>query len=68
MWLTVVSVPVLLSIAVCQFYLFVTFKGANGGKGHLWLSISTALLACIIGFLVFMVFIRYVRKRELHIT
>ena len=74
MWLTVGAIPALLSIAVWQFYLFVTFKSTNGildlqgGRGHLWVSISTGLLACIAGFLIFLVFLRYDRERELHIT
>ena len=74
MWLTVAAVPALLSIAVWQFYLFATFKGTSGildlqgGRGHLWVAISSALLASIAGFLVFLVFLRYDRKRELHIT
>jgi membrane associated rhomboid family serine protease len=74
MWMTLVAVPALLSIAVWQFYLFVTFKSTTGildlqgGRGHLWVSISAGLLACIAGFLIFLVFMRYDRERELHIT
>jgi predicted exporter len=74
MWLTVSAVPVLLSVAVWQFYLFVTFKTSGGvldlqgGRGHLWVAISLALLASIVGFLICLVFIRYDRERELHIT
>ena len=68
------SIPVLLSIAVWQFYLFVTFKtptgvlDLQGGRGHLWVAISLTLLAGIVGFLICLVFIRYDREKELHIT
>ena len=68
------AVPVLLSVAVWQFYLFVTFKSSGGvldlygGKGHLWVSISLTVLASFVGFLICLVFIRYDRERELHIT
>ena len=74
MWMTLGAVPALLSIAIWQFYLFVTFKSTSGildlqgGRGHLWVSLSTGLLACIAGFLIFLVFMRHDRERELHIT
>jgi hypothetical protein len=63
-WSSVMAVPVLVSMAVWQFYLFATFKSPagildlQGGKGHLWVSILVALLACILGFLVLLAFIR----------
>jgi hypothetical protein len=61
-------------VAIWQFYLFVTFRTTHGvlymqgGKVHLLLGIGAALLACLAGFLVFSVFLRYDKKNELHIT
>ncbi|HEX8175909.1 MAG TPA: hypothetical protein VF543_12395 [Pyrinomonadaceae bacterium] len=39
----------------------------QGGAMHLWLAIGAALMACLAGFLVFSVFLRYDKTRELHI-
>jgi hypothetical protein len=61
-------------IAIWQFSLFVTFtnaqglRDAQGGTIHLWGAIGAALIACIIGFLVFSVFVRYDKANEMHIT
>jgi hypothetical protein len=68
------GVMLIAAIAIWQFYLFVTFKDAQGimdvqgGIYHLWWAISAALVACLSGFLVFSVFLRYDRDNELHIT
>jgi hypothetical protein len=62
------------AIAIWQFYLFVTFKNSQGlvdvqgGTHHLWWAIGAALVACIAGFLVFSVFVRYDKANEMHIT
>ena len=70
----VVGVIAIAAVAVWQFYIFVTFKtsqgvmDAQGGTIHLWLAIGAAMLACLAGFLVFSVFLRYDKDDELHIT
>jgi hypothetical protein len=70
----IAALPLFLALAVWQFYLFVTFKGANGtleshgGYIHLVIAMFVALLACITGFLVLFVFLRRDREDELHIT
>lgn len=69
----VCGVIVIAAVAVWQFYLFVSFRGSHGqmdlqgGAMHLWLAIGAALMACLAGFLVFSVFLRYDKTRELHI-
>jgi hypothetical protein len=71
---TMIGVAALLAIAMWQFYLFVTFKNASGildmqgGRGHLWAAVIAAVLACVAGFVVFSVFLRYDRDDEMHIT
>lgn len=70
----VVGVMLIAAIAVWQFYQFVTFKNSHGlvdvqgGTIHLWLAIGAALIACLAGFLVFSVFLRYDKADEMHIT
>lgn len=70
----VIGVTSIAAIAIWQFYLFVTFKNAQGlvdvqgGTQHLWWAISAALMACLAGFLVFSVFVRYDKDNEIHIT
>jgi hypothetical protein len=62
------------AIGVWQFYRFVTFTNEQGvldlqgGRGHLWLAIAMAVLACIASFFVFSVFMRHDTDDELHIT
>jgi uncharacterized membrane protein len=70
-----VAVIGLMSIAaIWQFYLFVTIKDAQGlvdaqgGTHHLWWAIGAALIACLAGFLVFSVSLRYDKANEIHIT
>lgn len=62
------------AMAIWQFYRFATFKDSEGvvdlqgGGYHFWLGLGAALLACVIGFLVFSVLLRYDKDSELHIT
>jgi hypothetical protein len=71
---SVSGVMLIAAIAIWQFYSFVTFKDAQGivdvqgGTYHLWLAIGAALIACVSGFLVFSVFLRYDKDDEMHIT
>jgi Zn-dependent protease with chaperone function len=73
-WVTSISIGLLVAFAVWQFYLFASFKGtngvldANGGGGHFWVAIVSSILASIAGFFVFSVFVRYDRDDEMHIT
>lgn len=70
----VIAVMALAAIALWQFYLFVSFnisKGLvdlHGGTHHLWWAISAALIACIAGFFVFSVFLRYDKDHEIQIN
>jgi hypothetical protein len=64
----IATVIVVAAIAIWQFYLFVTFEGADGGSAHLWWAIAMALLACGAAFLVFSVFVRHDTDDDLHIT
>lgn len=72
--LAVIGVIAIAAVAVWQFYLFVTFKTSHGvldvqgGATHLWLALGAAFLACLAGFLVFSVFLRYDKDNEMHIT
>ena len=69
-----VGVIALVAMAIWQFYRFATFKDSEGvvdlqgGGHHFWWGLAAALLACVIGFLVFSVFLRYDKDKELHIT
>ena len=65
---SIIGVTVVASIAIWQFYLFVTFKSPQGGSSHLWWAIAMALFACIASFFVFSVFLRHDRDDELHIS
>jgi UDP-N-acetylmuramyl pentapeptide phosphotransferase/UDP-N-acetylglucosamine-1-phosphate transferase len=70
----VVGVIALAAMAIWQFYSFATFKDSQGigdpqgGAHHFWWGLGAALVACIIGFFLFSVFLRYDRDNELHIT
>ena len=70
----VVAVLALAAMAIWQFYSFATFKSlqgfgdAQGGAHHFWWGLGAALFACVIGFFVFSVFLRYDKNNELHIT
>ena len=69
-----IGVAALAAMAVWQFYLFATFKDTQGvvdvqgGTHHFWWGLGASLLACVVGFFVFSVFLRYDKKNELHIT
>lgn len=70
----VIAVTSVVAVAVWQFYLFVTFRNetgvvdVQGGTFHLWLAIGLGLIACIVAFLFFSVFLRYDSSDEMHIT
>ena len=70
----VLGVLMIVAVAIWQFYLFATFKDAQGivdvqgGTHHLWWAIGAALMACLAGIFVFSVFLRYDSDEELHIT
>jgi hypothetical protein len=72
--LAVTGVTALAAVAVWQFYLFVNFRTSQGvldvqgGSVHLWLAIGAVFAACLAGFLVFSVFLRYDKDNEMHIT
>jgi CDP-diglyceride synthetase len=61
-------------IGIWQFYAYVIFKDANGlanpdgGGMHLLLAIVMAVFACVIGFLVFSIFLSHDSDDDLHIT
>ena len=70
----IIAVMTFITLAIWQFYMFITFRSPEGtisiqgGTQHLWLAIGAALIACLAGFFVFSVFLRYDRDEELHIT
>lgn len=72
--LGVTALVLLIGIAIWQFVLFARFKNAeglievDGGGHHFWWGLSAALMACVVGFFVFSVFLRYDKNDELHIT
>jgi hypothetical protein len=65
---SIVAVVVVAALAIWQFYLFVTFQSAQGGKSHLWWAIGMTVLACVAGFMVFSAFLRHDADDDLHIT
>jgi apolipoprotein N-acyltransferase len=62
------GVVALAALAVWQFYSFASFNGAQGGTAHLWWAIAIALLACVLAFVVFLVFVHHDTDDDLHIT
>lgn len=73
-FLAVVGVAALAALSAWQFYLFVSFKNAQGvhdlqgGTMHLWLAIGTALMVCVAAFFLFSKSLRYDTRNEIHIT
>ena len=73
-FLTIIGLTGLAAIAAWNFYLFATFKDANGvvdvqgGTLHLWLAIGITVLVCSAGFFFFSAVLRYDRRNEMHIT
>lgn len=71
---TMLGVMLIVAIAIWQFYLFATFKDAQGivdaqgGTSHLWWAIIAASIACVAGFFMFSRFLRYDKANEMHIT
>jgi hypothetical protein len=71
---SIAGIMAVTAVAVWQFYRFVTFTNEQGvvdlqgGRGHLWLAIVMAVVACVASFLVFSVFMRHDTDDELHIT
>ena len=69
-----IGVAALAAFGAWQFYLFVSFKDAQGavdlqgGTMHLWLAIGIALIVCIATFFLFSKFLRYDTRNEIHIT
>ena len=72
--LSIVGLMALAAISAWQFYLFASFKDAQGaadlqgGTIHLWLAIGIAVLVCVGGFFLFSKLLRYDRRNEMHIT
>lgn len=65
----IAAVVVLAAIAVWQFYLFVTFTGAeSGGTSHLWWAVAMTVFACAAAFLVLSIFVRHDTEDDLHVT
>jgi len=70
----VIALITLIALAIWQFVLFARFKNSqgllevDGGGHHFWWGLSAALIACVVGFFVFSVFLRYDKSDELHIT
>jgi hypothetical protein len=62
------------AISIWQFYLIAKYEDSQGlldlqgGIQHLWWAIGAALIACLAGFCLFSIFVRYDRDDELHIT
>jgi len=71
---SIIAVIAVAAISLWQFYVFVTFRDANGvvdpqgGISHLWWALVLAVIACAGGFFVSSVCLRHDRDDELHIT
>ena len=71
---SIVGLVVIAAIGLWQFYAYVTFKDPNGalsiegGTIHLLLAIVMAVFACLLGFLVFSIFLQHDSSDDLHIT
>jgi heme/copper-type cytochrome/quinol oxidase subunit 2 len=73
-WAAVIALMTFAAVAIWQFYLFAKYEDSRGlldvqgGAHHLWWAIGATLIACIAGFYVFSIFVRYDKDDELHIT
>lgn len=72
--LSIVGLMALAAISAWQFYLFASFRDAQGvvdlqgGTVHLWFAIGIAVLVCVGGFFLFSRLLRYDKRNEMHIT
>ena len=72
--LSVAGLTALALISAWQFYLFASFRDANGvvdlqgGTLHLGLAIGIAALVCVGGFFFFSRLLRYDQRNEMHIN
>ena len=72
--LTIVGLALLAAIAAWQFYVFASFKDANGaidvqgGTLHLGLAIGIAVLVCVGAFFFFSRLLQYDSRNEMHIN
>lgn len=70
----VLAMSSLAAVALWQFYTFVTFASADGAadiqgeRRHFWWASAFAAGACVAGFFVFSLLMRYDRNAEMHIT
>ena len=72
--LSIAGLTALALISAWQFYVFASFRDANGlvdlqgGTLHLGLAIGIAAIVCVGGFLFFSRLLRYDQRDELHIN
>ena len=72
--IAVIGLAAFAAISAWQFYEFAVFKAASGavdvqgGGIHLWISIASALIGCVVAFFVFSKMVRSDNRDELHIT
>jgi hypothetical protein len=69
----IIGVVVVATIAVWQFYEFVTFRSTGladvrDGSSHLWWAIAFTIFAFGTAFLVFLAFVSHDADDDLHIT
>src|ERR1043165_3103123 len=72
--MAVIGLAALGAFAALQFYSFAAFKNADGvidvqgATVHLWLAIATTLVVCITGLFLFSGYLRYDKRKEIHVT
>lgn len=59
--LSIVLGLVATAYAVYEFYAFVAFPNPDHGRGHMWMAIGAAVVACVCGFVYFM---RHIKDEE----